>query len=149
MNLHMWCASIYQLIHCDVARHANEICNRLKPTAAFTFFCCIFLTLTLSPPNWVQCITNGKESNVNFTIATNCFHFAFACRVKPLTLPIFVRPDERCLLFFALILFCEYGFAHHFSSFALVDILKSIALYNISLERGKFMQTIEIHFKNV
>lgn len=28
-------ASIYQLIHCDVAWHANEICNRLKTTAAF------------------------------------------------------------------------------------------------------------------
>lgn len=37
-NLHMRCAFIYQLIHCDVARYANKICNRLKPTAAFIFF---------------------------------------------------------------------------------------------------------------
>lgn len=105
-NLHMRCAFIYQLIHCDVARYANKICNRLKPTAAFIFFFLPSSVLSLSckqkmplkPQNIIapsihisaSWFALGVVSSVKWKemkwkqcqlyYSTNCFHFAFACR---------------------------------------------------------------------
>lgn len=55
-------AFIYQLIHCDVARHANEICNRLKPAAAFRFFFRFFLLTPSLLRQHIQGITNRMSA---------------------------------------------------------------------------------------
>lgn len=64
----MRCAFIYQLIHCDVARHANEICNRLKASG------CLFLSLFYPIPHSIskasraalscKCICVNQKKNV-------------------------------------------------------------------------------------